>query len=359
MQKIPVMVTGVGGGGHGEQILKALLMAKTDYEIVAGDMNPCSKGLSDADHAYVLPPATAPDYMDRLLRVCERHGVKALFHGCEPELKAFSDNREAIEDRGIFLPINPRSVIEQCMDKAKTAAWLTGHGFAVPRTTLVEAEGDLEAIDYFPLILKPHVGSGGSSNTYLVQNRDELFLFGRLQLKVIGAFIAQEYVGTPESEYTVGVLHDMDGNFINSIAVKRMVLSGLGTRMKAPNMTGDDRFGPSLVVSSGISQGDIGPYPEVTGPCEEIAGGIGSRGALNIQCRLFEGRVYVFEINPRFSGTTSLRALAGYNEPDILIRKHLLGEDVTPRFAYRSGTIMRGLVESFSDPGKARSADDA
>lgn len=353
-KKIPVMVTGVGGGGHGEQILKALLMADTPYEIVGGDMNPCSKGLTDVDHAYVLPPATAPEYIDRVLDICARHDVMALFHGCEPELKVFSENRETIESRGIFLPINPALVIERCMDKDWTSRWLTEHGFSVPRTYLVKSDGDLKAIDHFPLILKPHVGSGGSNNTYIVQNRDELQLFGRFQLQAIGTFIAQEYVGRPDDEYTVGILHDLDGDFINSIAVKRMVLSGLGTRMKTPNRTGDDRFGNMLVVSSGISQGDIGPYPEVTRPCEEIARELGSLGALNIQCRLFEGRVYVFEINPRFSGTTSLRALAGYNEPDILIRRHLLGESVTARFPYRSGTIMRGLVESFSDPGRVR-----
>ena len=352
--RIPVMVTGVGGGGHGEQILKALLMADTPYKIVGGDMNVCSKGLADVDYAYVLPPATNQDYIPTLLSVCEKHGVKALFHGCEPELKAFSENRELIEGRGIFLPINPQSVIEQCMDKAKTAAWLSEHGFAVPRTVLVQSEKDFESIDYFPLILKPHVGSGGSNNTYLVQNRDELFLFGKLQLQVIGSFIAQEYIGTPESEYTVGVLHDMDGDFINSIAVRRILLSGLGTRMKTFNRTGDPRFGDTLVISSGISQGDIAPYPEVTGTCEAIASAIGSKGALNIQCRLFEGRVYVFEINPRFSGTTSLSALAGYNEPDILVRKHILREEIHSRFEYRSGTIMRGLVESYCEASKVQ-----
>ncbi|GAG21532.1 unnamed protein product, partial [marine sediment metagenome] len=34
MEKVPVMVTGIGGGGHGEQIVKALRMASTPYEII-------------------------------------------------------------------------------------------------------------------------------------------------------------------------------------------------------------------------------------------------------------------------------------------------------------------------------------
>jgi len=74
---------------------------------------------------------------------------------------------------------------------------------------------------------------------------------------------------------------------------------------------------------------------------------MGCRGSVNVQCRFVDGKVYVFEINPRFSGTTSLRAMVGYNEPDTLIRRHLLGEDIAPHFEYKTGFIMRGLKEAF------------
>jgi carbamoyl-phosphate synthase large subunit len=76
-----------------------------------------------------------------------------------------------------------------------------------------------------------------------------------------------------------------------------------------------------------------------------MAAELDTRGAINVQCRYWEGEVYVFEINPRFSGTTSLRAMMGYNEPDLLIRRHLLGEQVPARFEYRSGRVVRGLSE--------------
>ena len=62
----------------------------------------------------------------------------------------------------------------------------------------------------------------------------------------------------------------------------------------------------------------------------------------------------VFEINPRFSGTTSLRAMAGYNEPDVLIRRHVLNEAIEPHFAYRSGVILRGLSETMLDESLVR-----
>jgi carbamoyl-phosphate synthase large subunit len=341
------MVTGVGGGGHGEQIIKALRLAKTKYRIVGTDMSPMSKGLAEVDHPYVLPPAADAAYLPAVLELCRRHRVKALFHGSEPELKVFSRERGAIAREGIFLPINPQAVIDTCMDKHRTFEFLEAHGFHSPRTVRIHAQSDLEKVDFLPAVLKPSVGGGGSANVIAAQTRDELAIFGKHLLGIYPEFIVQEYVGNPDCEYTVGVLLSLDGVLWNSIAVRRFILSSLSNRIKIPNKTGDSRFGRFLAISNGVSQGEIGPFPGVTRQCERIAKALGARGPVNIQCRYVGGKVYVFEINPRFSGTTSMRAMVGYNEPDLLVRHHVLGERIRPRFHYRSGVIMRGLQETF------------
>lgn len=343
--KITVMVTGVGGGGHGEQIFKALRMADTDYDIIGCDMSKNSIGLAGADHAYIVPPANSPEYMDKILEICAKHGVKALFHGSEPELKIMAQNREKIEKKGIFLPINPSPVIDICMDKFKTISFLKDNGFDYLRTLEITKSQDIEAIPFLPAILKPSVGGGGSSNVFLAQTREELKMFSEYLLRQYSRFIVQEYIGTVDAEYTVGVLFSMDGELLNSIAVKKYIMSGLSNRIKVKNISNRKDFGEILAVSSGVSQGEIGRFPEVSKVCEKIAQKLGCRGAVNIQCRLFNGKVYVFEINPRFSGTTSLRAMVRYNEPDVLIRKHLLGMTIESFFEYDSGVIMRGLKE--------------
>lgn len=347
--KVQVMVTGVGGGGHGEQILKALRLAYTEYEIVGSDMSPLSKGLQEVDHPYILPPASDKRYIDTLLAVCRKHEVKALFHGSEPELKAMSVNRQQIQSKGIFLPINPQHVIETCMDKFKTYDFLKENNFNPPKTQQITSKADIQKVDYFPVVVKPSIGGGGSANIFLAQNQKELNTFAEYLLDIYPEFIVQQYVGTSDSEYTVGVLISMDGELINSIAVKRTILSSLSNRIKVKNRTGNPDFGDFLAISSGISQGQIDRFPEVTKPCEAIALKMECRGSVNIQCRFVDNKVYIFEINPRFSGTTSLRAMAGYNEPDVLIRKHLLHETIKTRFSYRSGYILRGLEERFID----------
>ena len=349
--KISVLVTGVGGGGNGEQILKALRMAENKYEIIGCDISRYSKGLKFVDIPYVVPRANDLPYLGTLLEICRKHNVKALIPGSEPELLFLSRNREKILEEKIFLPINPEQVIETCMNKSKTFEFFEKNKFLFPKTKVLRILDDAKAWDIFPAILKPSVGSGGSAHTYITQNQDELAMLSKYMLEgdICPEIVIQEYVGTPDSEYTVGVLFDMDGNFINSIAVKRDLDSALSRRIRVPNRTGSGKFGPYLVVSSGISQGEIGPFPEVTSQCEKIGRQLGARGPINVQCRMHKGDVYVFEINSRFSGTTSLRAMVGYNEPDLLIRKHLMGEAILPRFKYKTGIIMRGLDETFFD----------
>jgi carbamoyl-phosphate synthase large subunit len=346
---LKVLVTAIGGGGHGDQILKALRLAEPGrYMIYGADANPHCPQAALVDKFVQLPFASDAKYLTVLLRVCREFGVQALFHGCEPELLLFAKNRALIEDAGIFLPINDVALIQLCMDKAKTNARLAELGFPVPRYLKVSNESEFDAIDWFPVVVKPAIGGGGSANVFIAQNLEELkALATYLGLGTfVSGFMIQEYVGTADQEYTVGVLHDLDGRYINSIAVKRHLKSGLSVRTSVKNRTGHKQLGDRLVISSGVSQGDIGRFEDVTKQCREIAERLGSRGPLNIQCRFVDGKVQIFEINPRFSGTTSLRAMVGLNEPDLLVRRHLLNQDVGQDAPYQAATILRSLAET-------------
>lgn len=345
MEHIRVMITGVGGGGNGEQLIKALRLSEKNYHLIGADITPVSKGLTLVNEKYILPLASDPDYIETLIDICKKAKVEVLFTGSEPELKKVSDVQEKIREEGIFLPMNPKTVIDTCMDKSKTMDFLQSNGFTYPKTTTIKNPEDLTGIDDFPVVLKPSIGGGGSANTFIAQDKKELELFGNWMLNIYPEFIVQEYVGNADCEYTVGVLSDMGGTLINSIAVKKNILSALSNRLKIRSRYSDEL----LVISNGISQGQIGRFPEVTSQCEIIAEKLGSRSAINIQLRFVDGKCYVFEINPRYSGTSSFRAMVGYNEPDIMIRKHLLNEEIEPHFAYKEGYIIRGLDETFME----------
>ncbi|GJM05142.1 MAG: carbamoyl phosphate synthase-like protein [marine bacterium B5-7] len=348
-EQIPVLVTAIGGGGHGEQILKALNLAEPSrYSVFGADVNPDCPQFSMVSQGLTLPSASHEEFIDVVLAVCQKFKIRAVFHGCEPELKAYSLGRQRFADAGILLPINPEPVLDLCMDKIKCANFLSSNGFDSPSCRMITSLNEVDQLaDWYPLVVKPHVGSGGSKGCFIAQTPSQLgHLLSYLGISPDTPFMVQEYVGTPQEEYTVGVLHDMDGNFINSIALRRELKSSLNLRLVVQNQIGRNELGQQLVISSGISMGEVGHFPIVTDVCEKIAKALDVRGAVNIQGRLTPRGFMVFEINPRFSGTTSIRAMMGFNEPDILIRKHILKEWVIPRFTYQYGLVTRNLIES-------------
>lgn len=341
MTKIPVLVTGIGGAGNGEQILKALRLAnELDLHIIGTDMTEYTAGKRLVHAFYAVPPANDPTYGDELAAIIRDNGVRFLFHGSEPELKYLSENRETITKLGVSMYLNSKSLISLCMNKQATYEKLDELGIAVPKYLKINSAEDLKKIDFFPAVLKPNTASGGSCNVYVARDAEEVLMLGLYLLKIGVDLVAQRYVGSPDDEYTIGVNSDSSGNVLGSIAIKRVINNVVSTRLKAPRLDGSGM----CVISSGFSQGIVCHAPELQSQAEKIAELLNSSGPLNIQCRWVEEKLQLMEINPRLSGTTSLRAIAGYNEPMMFIRSCIDGTAWS--HDYQNKIILRGLEET-------------
>jgi carbamoyl-phosphate synthase large subunit len=149
--------------------------------------------------------------------------------------------------------------------------------------------------------------------------------------------IAQEYIPHEAGEFTVGVLSAPDGAVLGAIAMKRVFPAKISVLAR----------GTDFLISSGTSQGHIGEYPDICSTAREMARALGSTGPMNIQGRLRpDGRFVPFEINPRFSATTYLRALAGFNEVDHHVSL-LIGKTPAAPLLIRPGWYLRSLTELY------------
>ena len=342
-KKVNVLITAVGGGSIGRQVAKALQITDIPVKIIGVDASSYAYGLSDADKAYIVPKADSANYIATILDLCEKENIHYLVPGSEVELKQISKHRSAFEDKGIRLLINDNKVISICFDKSATFKFLKKKGFLTPTTWNIHAIENIENITSFPLIIKPAIQSGGSSNVFIARNYNELKNYVQQLLYENLKVLVQEYIGTADEEYTVGVLTTPDsGEMIGSIALRRLLLDSISTKLRIR----DSNSNIPYVISSGFSQGLIEPFPEVQKVCEDIALALNSKGPINIQCRKTEKGIFPFEINPRLSGTTYLRAMVGYNEPEMLIRYFQTGKvPIVPK--YRHGYVLRELREKY------------
>jgi carbamoyl-phosphate synthase large subunit len=335
-----VMVAGIGGASLGSEILKALALARR-YRVFGCDISRTAYGLYEEGFTKTYF-VDRQDYVPSVIAACHDAGARLLIPGGEAPMVLLGAQARALSDAGLQLVCNNPDVIATCSNKAENFRVLNSLGIAIPHTSIIDGEASIESVG-IPCVVKPATGTGGSAMVFFATDVSEALIYADYIRRMGGTPIAQEYISEDGGEYTVGVLSLPDGSVAGSIALRRALDAKLSVMMRC-------RGG---VISSGYSQGYIDDFPEIRHQCELIARALGSTGPLNIQGRL-RGSLFVpFEINPRFSASTHLRALAGFNELDIYLQALLTGEAPgLPKI--RKGWYLRSLTEKFVAPEAIR-----
>ncbi|HKR82355.1 MAG TPA: ATP-grasp domain-containing protein [Candidatus Saccharimonadales bacterium] len=325
---IRIAVSGTGGGA-GQSVLKAL--AETDYDVVALDGEPLGAGLYTTNTSYLIPYANSPELVDRILEICQQENVKLYFPGLDAELPILTQHRDRFKAAGVTLVVSSPDVVELSDNKQLTYDILVQHGFNVPKTYNM-AETDPHNIPLaYPFVLKEREGGARSQNLYVVKSEEQLegLLTRGLDLS---NYVAQEYI--EGDEYTCGSVN-FDGTCYGVIVMRRILRDG-------------DTY-KCFSVRDELIENEV----------KKIAEAIKPFGPCNVQLRVKDGKVYVFEINARCSGTTGARALCGFNEPKMIADFILQGK--TPEFTIKEQSILRywkelvvenDLIETMKANGK-------
>ena len=304
-RNMSILVTGAGGGA-GLSILKSL--QDTEHRVIAADGEVLATGLYTTGKGYVVPYATSPAFIERLLEICEIERVRLLFSGLDAELPVLARHRKVFDEHGVTLVVSDERVVQICDDKLATSEFLAGQGLPFPKTCMLsDLAGDALA---FPLVIKPRVGGARSKGVQMVKTSAEL---RRVRDELDGAmFVAQELIDGPE--YTCGTI-TLDGYCRGAIVVRRILRDG-------------DTY-------KAFVERDAALEAFVT----EVANRLQPFGPCNFQLRMRQGVPYIFEFNGRCSGTTYCRALAGFNEARMIADFLLNGTQ--PRFDVRQITVLR------------------
>jgi len=324
-KKLTVLVTGVGGRSFGNGIMHSLLLFRDKYRIVATDATNFSHGLYEADAKYSVPYGSSPDYIAAIHRLVKREKIDVILPGSQPEVMALASNQEEFKSRCCLI-ISPVSVVGLCLNKMSLYTWLSENGYKVPRTATFSEWQALVRDCGFPIIGKPTEDTGGSKNVCILRDKDEVSQY--LAEGPDNKIVFQEYVGSPDEEYTIGVMVSKEGEIIDSIVIHRKLI---GLSLGVSRIIN----GRSYALSTGYSQGYVVRHPQIKMVCESLAHRMGIRGPVNMQLRMVDGNVVFLEVHPRFSGTTPIRADVDFNEPDILIRNFVFGETFG-RLEYRT-----------------------
>lgn len=313
--KVNTLVLGVGGNVS-QGILKALAISTVPCRVIGACTSPTAFGLFTVDRAFVSPRAADPKFLPWLLDVCRKERVDAILSGVEPVLEILARNAPWIrQETSAIAIVSAPEKLAIANDKLKTCEWLQKHGLRYPSFAASEDREGVERLILgvgFPLIAKPR-GRKSSEGVVVLRNREDLERHGRQD-----AYVIEQYLGTPDQEYTAATFSDSCGAVRGCMTLRRELLEGTTVRAEA------------------------GLFPEMRQEAISIARALGPYGPCNVQMRQAGSHAVCFEINLRFSGTTPIRARLGFNDVEACIRHYILNEP-----AFDMPVIERGFATRY------------
>ena len=319
-----VVVTGAGAL-LGQGIIRAIRRAKPGWRIAGVDPERLSAGLYWCDSAYEGRLAADPGFVPTLRKIILAERAEVVIPGTDAELSVLAGHRASLEaETGCVVLVSSPEVVRIADDKLATAQFFRDNGLPFPLSAAgedAEAVAAVVAVCGYPVIVKPRTGAR-SAGVRLVEGPDEL----ATALRQPG-LVVQERLGSDRDEFTSGSLY-ADGACQAVITMRRDLRDGNTYR--------------AFVVIDPDLDGWVRRWTEALRPF----------GPANFQFRLrADGMPVVFEINARYSGTTPLRALAGFNEVAMMLDWIGLGQPIVAP-AVAPMTILRHWSETVVSQGQ-------
>lgn len=272
-----ILVTAISGNVS-NGILK--ILKETDDEVYGCDIYDYPAGMDKVKVCMKSVMAVLPEYIEDILDKCRKYGITHLIPVNETEIQIISKNIQKFRQENIKVLINNKEILDTFLDKYDTVKYLSAiNGVYVPKTYLYD-EFHEDGNSYIVKLKN----SCGSKFMKVITNKQELDSIPYEK----NNFIIQEYMPDECNEYTVGCFSD--GNSISTIIFKRKLEHGYTSFVE-------------LVYNDEISQ-----------IAAKIAEEINLSGYINIQLRKYKDSYYIFEINPRISGTVYFRHMLGFKD---------------------------------------------
>jgi carbamoyl-phosphate synthase large subunit len=293
-----VLLTGVG---KRYDIVSAFAQHAT---VVAADPNPLAPAQYAADHRYAVPPIEDPGYVAALQALCDRHGVGVVVPLTDLDLEVLAQARA---DGALPALLPDPAIARATFDKYETHLLLRRLGLPSPASVLPG-----EAVESFPVMVKPRRGSGARS----IHRADDRQAAEFFVAYVPEPTMVQRFMDGPE--FSIDTLSGADGRCLNAIP-RTMIESRGGESVKGTVI--DDR--------------------ELIGLGVQVVERLGVRGPCTVQVfRDSEVGLGITDVNTRFGGAfpaPMYAALPGRTYPELIVRI-AQGEQIEPHVGeFRAG----------------------
>ncbi|MFH1004444.1 MAG: ATP-grasp domain-containing protein [Bacteroidota bacterium] len=320
MKKISVLITAVGSE-LSFSIIKALKISRLKYTLVGCDIYKEVVGKYWCDYFENVPLAKEEEkYIQALIKIIRKYQIRILIPTADIEFFILSRYKKQFwKQYNCHILIDNEKEIKTFNDKWLAYQFFQQKKINTPVSMLandinifLQKDNQLK----FPVIIKPRTG-GGSRHIYKANNNDEL----KKYVQVVPEPIIQEYAYPDDQEYTAGTYRSIIDDEVYVIIMNRILKFGMTNFAETIQNIKLEKFCKNVIQKTDL---------------------IGSN---NIQFILTKAGPKVLEINPRFSGTTGVRANFGFNDAEMWINESLGNKIHKPKI--KKGFVLRFMEEQY------------
>lgn len=315
MRKYNIAISCIGSG-VGQSVINSLKISKLPIKTIGFGSNVFAYGAYDCDCFDYLPTIYHENYIDLLIEKCIEHKVDLIIPGLDNEALLFSQNADKLKNAGINAMFADTELIAICRDKERMSLELNKIVDVFVKSYNKETlEDDIESGKViFPFIAKPR-GGYASNGIEIIRSVNDLN-------KINEDHIIQELAVPLENDPNYNFyIQQIDKNInpqVSEISIQIVI---------APDGSTMGRMASYNKLNNGVPI-EVVPYDnkivwDVIDDLMPIFLELGLRGPLNIQGRLTKNGLKLFEMNPRFTGITGLRAIMGFNEVEACVKEWL------------------------------------
>jgi carbamoyl-phosphate synthase large subunit len=311
-RKTNVLVLGVGGNVS-IGILKTLRDSDINAHILGACVQKFAAGFAFCDESLLCPYANHESFLPWVEKTVADNDINIVLSGVDEVNNALAGVGE-INGNCQFL-VAKKYYLDIFYDKLKTVKWLSENNIAHPKTLDLGEDYSFDEIRNnlrLPFVVKPKIGKG-SVGVFIIENEEQY-----LGLKDINLCVAQQFIGTAESEYTCAVYNSKFG-YTEVIIMRRLLRNG------------------STIMAEVINNREIYNY------CREIANACSTTVPFNIQLRLCKmtDKPFCFEINMRLSGSTAIRHGFGFKDCQVWIKESVENKNYRSDFNVKPAVAIR------------------
>lgn len=310
------------GSGVGQSIITSCNATSLPIKTVGLGNNSLAYGLYECDDFAYIPSYYQNNYINALVKTCKDKNIDLLIPGHDDEAQILAENKKKLTENNIDVLVSDVKLINICRQKHRLSEYFSeAKDLFVKSYTFEEITNNKKIFSNikFPLIAKPKNGFS-SRNIYIVQSINDV---QRLGNKLIFQEIAIPEKNDPAHNIYIENLKNDINTQIGELSIQ--LLADREGKIHG-------RFSTYNKLNNGIPI-EVIPYEssKLDKAIDRLIPLIqekGLRGPINLQGRMTDNGLKIFEINPRFTGITGLRAKFGFNEVAACIKNWLFNEEM-------------------------------